>query len=411
MKQLIIGGYWASLSDTTTAYNTVSGGYTWSNVANTRIQIVSTPGILSNFAIELSEAPGGGGSYTLTILNVTQGTSLGVTIIDPDLTGINTGTLVVAAGDKIEIQSTYDAPTNTPKAWWSVLFEGDNAKESLILGVGLCASAATRYEPIAHGSNTNAALESFTYQIIPTSGTIKNLYVDLSASPGTAPDAYRFTLRVNGANSDDGVGNPLQVTIVADDTAGNDAIHSIPVSAGDYVDLMIEPLETPSSSPIVGWGMTFLADTDGESIILGQSLDKPTLAQTEYNHIITTDYSRAWTTTEGQRYTGGQSGITLKKFYVMLSEPSIDSYVLNVRATSAGGNTGITITITAGNTTGNDTINTYSIGNYDDLDISCLAAGTAVMVYWGLVCYIAAEAPLGNKSANMGSKMVAAGLI
>jgi hypothetical protein len=392
MKQLIIGGWNDALSKTSTEYNTLGGGALWTTIAGNTEQIASTPGTFSNLAVELSEAPGNSGSYTITLLNVTQSTSLAVTITDPATTNINAGTLAVAAGDIIKLQSTYSSPSATPIARWSVIFEGDNAKESLLLGKAYGQNASTRFSPLTQGANVACSTESEAYQVIPTSGAIKNLYVALNADPGTSPDAYRFTLRVNGANSDDGGGNPLQVTITADDKTGNDTAHSIPVAAGDYVDMMIEPLETPSANPYVGFGLTFVADTDGESLILGQSSDTPTLGSTEYNYLTSTYYGNAWSGSE--YYQGGQSGITLKKFYAMISDTSAQDYALNIRATSAGGNTGIAITITAGNTTGNDTSNTYDIGDYDDLSISCLATagGTARMVYWGLVCYIAGAA-------------------
>jgi hypothetical protein len=162
----------------------------------------------------------------------------------------------------------------------------------------------------------------------------------------------------------------------------------VAVVAGDYVDMMIEPLNSPSVAPYVYWGLTFVADTNGESLILGQSSATPTVGSTEYDYLATTRYNNAWSASE--YYQGGQSGITLKEFYAMLSGTSAQNYALNVRATSAGGDTGIAITITAGNTTGNDTAHTYAIGNYDDLSISCLATagGTARRVFWGLVCYI-----------------------
>ena len=69
----------------------------------------------------------------------------------------------------------------------------------------------------------------------------------------------------------------------------------------------------------------------------------------------------------------------------MLSAVSTGAYTLFIRANGAGGNTPITVTVPAGQTTGNDTTHTYNMGDYADLDISCTANGTAVMVYWGLV--------------------------
>ncbi|MDD5387646.1 MAG: hypothetical protein PHQ22_10675, partial [Sulfuricurvum sp.] len=395
MTQMISGGYNDALNNTQTEYTSLCGGYTWAT-ARVRRQVVSTSGTFGNFAVELSVAPGGGGSYTITLLNVTQATSLAVTIADPATTNINAGTLAVAAGDVIELQSTYaDAPTATPKARWSILFTGDNTKESLLLSTGASRTSATNYIPLMHGAQLSEGIETNTYQIIPTSGKIKNLYVALSADPGTNPDAYKFTLRLGNAGSGYVVGDTtLTCTITADDTTGHDTVNEITVAAGDIVDLAIEPQNTPSTAPYYYIGMTFVADTNGESLLLGSSSDSPTTGTTEYNNIVSTINSSIWTATEANVYQGGQSGITLKNLYVMLSgTPGAGkTYQLDIRATSVGGNTGITTSITgAVDTTGNDVVNTYAIGAYDDLSIGCTttAGSTARIVYWGLVCYIA----------------------
>jgi hypothetical protein len=388
MKQPIIGGFNNALSKTATEYNTLSGGRDWTNSYNSAKQLVSTPGTFSDFAVELSAAPGNGGSYTITLLNVTQSTSLAVTITDPATTNANAGTLSVAAGDVIQLRSTYSSPSATPTARWSAIFEGAYAKESLILGGGQCMKTSTQYLPIALGTNaTSNEAESNVYQVIPTSGTIKNLFVILSTDPGdVGVDAYRFTLLKYP--TDDGAATSLTVTITANDTVGSDTEHEISLVAGDYVCMMVEPLESPSATPYFWSGFTFIADTNGESLILGQSSDTPTVGSTEYNYLTSTNWGLGWSASEN--YQGGQSGITLKKLYAMLSGTSAQDYLLTVRATSNGGDTPVAATVTAGNTTGNSGDNTYAIGDYDDLSISCLATagGTARMVYWGLVCYI-----------------------
>ena len=414
MKQVIVGGYFASIPKTLTGYNTVAGGFTWATAVENMKQAVSTPGTLSNLLIELSAAPGNGNSYTITLMINGAATGLAVTISGTDTTGLNAGSVAVVAGDVIQLRSTYSGTPASSKARWSILFEGTNANESLILGTTKTNTTAIRYSPIMHGDPSGGVLENFCYQIIPTSGKIKNLYVALDADPGDAPDAYRFTLRVNGANSDDGAGNPLQVTITADDTIGNDTAHEITVAVGDYVDLMIEPLDTPSAAPRVRFGFTFVTDTDGEFLLLGQSSDTPTTTQTEYNYLVSTTYPVAWITTESQRYQGGQP-MTLKKLYVRLSNtPGIGkSYLIGVRV---NGSTRIAVTIADAATTGNNVADTWDVANFDDLNMVSTPDGTptAIMVYWGLVGFIAPPAPPyspATRSANMGSKMVAAGMI
>jgi hypothetical protein len=401
MKQLIIGGYNSVLSNTAIGYNTLGGGYTWQTAANSRKQTVSTSGTFSSLAVELSAAPGNSGSYTITLLNITQGTSLAVTITDPATTNINTGTLSVAIGDVIQLKSTYaSSPSATPIARWSAIFTGSNTSESLILSCGTSHKTIVMYYPIMHGNGDGlSSTEINTYQIIPTSGKVKNLYVVLNVDPGdpTPPaDTYRFTLRLGNAANSYVVGSTaLSCNITADSTTGYDTSDIITVAAGDIVDLMIEPLNTPATSVLAWMGMTFVADTDGESLLLGSNVDTPTIGTTEYNNIVSTGITLpAWTATEANVYQDGQSGVTLKKFYVMLSGApgASKTYQLQIRATSKPGNTGITASISgASATTDNDTTHTYNIGDYDDLTIGCTttASSAAKMVYWGLVCYIA----------------------
>lgn len=387
MQQIIIGGYDDDLSMFESKYNSLAGGAWWDSAIDATEQCVSTPGTLKNLFIELSAAPGDGQSTTFTVMKNEVATALTVTVADTATTGSDVAhEVAVVAGDVICLRAT-TFPPHGATARWSIMFEGTNAKESLILGIGYCDELETRYNPISHGASESSATENETYQVIPTSGTIKNLYINLDEDAGAPPEGYRFTLRKNG------VSTLLTVTVTANAKTGNDVAHEIAVVAGDYVDLMIEPLNNPSTSPAPwpAWGMTFVADTDGESLILGQSKDNPATGATEYHYLTTTNYNALmpWTATEADRYQGGQV-TTLKKLYVKLSAApgGGNSYQLQPRVNV--GNSGISVTISNLDTTGNDVVNTDVLANFDDLAISCTPAGTpaAAMVYWGLVGYI-----------------------
>ncbi len=390
MKQVIIGGYNGPLSATATEYNSLTCGWDWTaNVLEIK-QVVSTPGTLSNLLIELSAAPGVGASYTITLMKNDIATGLAVTISGTDTTGLDTDSVAVVAGDIIYLRSTYSGAPATPTARWSVLFEGTNTKESLILGTNYASSFGTRYAPIMHGFDQCSASEDDVYQIIPTPGKIKNLYVALAYDPGTAPDAYRFTLRKNGGST------ALTVTITADDTTGNNTVDEIVVAAGDYVDLMIERLNTPSAMGPAWVGFTFVADTDGESLLLGQSNDYPATDASEYNHLISTRWDVDWGATEANFYQGGQP-MTLKKLYVMLSgSPGAGrSYLIGARV---NGTTRIAVTIADAATTGNNVADTWDVANFDDLNMISIPSEPPEppalrKVFWGLVGYIAPAAP------------------
>lgn len=406
MKQVIIGGINSILSATATEYNPVVGGYVWTTTADNKKQVVSAPGTLSNLLVELSAAPGNGNGYTLTLMKNGTPTDLAVTISGTDTTGLDTDSVAVVAGDIIQLRCVPSGTPATPIARWSVLFKGTNANESLILGLSKGSATATRYCPVMHARNASWTAEGDMYQIIPTPGKIMNLFVALSESPGASPCAYRFTLRKNGEST------ALVVTITGPDTTGNNAVNEIVVAAGDYVNLMIEPLNTPSAEPVVWFGFTFVADTDGESLLLGQSSVSPSTAITRYNHLVSTGYNTAWDATEADMYQGGQP-MTLKKLYVKLSGAPNGgkSYLIGARV---NGTTRLSVTIADAATTGSDLVNTWDVVNFDDLNMISTPSGTptAIDVYWGLVGYIEPPPPPTIKpSGSIAAKMVAAGLI
>ncbi len=142
--------------------------------------------------------------------------------------------------------------------------------------------------------------------------------------------------------------------------------------------------------------MTFVADTDGESIILGQSSDAPSTAASEYNHLTSTAYTRAWSA-EASTYQGGQP-TTLEKLYVKLSvAPGVGkSDLIGVRVT---GSTVIAVTIAGTDTTGNNVADSQLLVNYDEVDTIFTPTDTpaATIVYWGVVGYIAAAAGWSHK--------------
>lgn len=386
MKQVIIGGYHDAPSNALTEYNTLSGGHPWASEgpydepSNGSSQVISTAGVLKNLYVKFSAAPGVGKSYTFTVMLNDIAQSLAVTISDAATTGSDTThSIAVVAGDKVQLRSTPSGTPNAPTAsQWSVMFEGNTDNESLILGCGTADSSSAYYVPISHGSNIMTTTESLVYQVIPTNGAIKNLYVRLSNAPAGA-NGFRCTLRKNGASTN------LTCTITGAATTGNDITHSVDVVAGDYVDLMLEPVGFANSAKV--WsGMTFVAAIDGESLILGQSGDTPSTAVTEYNHLTTSFFNDTWTTTEEHRYQSGQV-TTLKKLYVMLSDAPGDGKSYTIKPRVNGADSGLAVTISNTDTTGNDTSNTKELTAFDDLTILSTPASnpTASKIYWGLV--------------------------
>ena len=397
MKQVIPGGYYNLLSASATEYNCVAGGTDWYSDPDDSAQAVSTAGTIRNLRVELNDSPGAGKSYAFTLyrrvgVGAWAATALTCTIAGTAVSAADTvNEVTVAAGDVIALECV---PTGTPTtryARWTMQFEGDTASESLLLITIYASNAENRYTGVMGHLYGGTSTEADMRQVCPTSGKIKNLYAQMEVDPGTSPDAYRFTLRVNGVSS------ALTCTITADDLTGNDAAHEVTVAAGDALTLFIEPLNTPSASSYTALGMTFVADTDGESLIMGGSSDSVPSAGTEYNLLTPGAVNLLWVATESERYQLAQE-CTFKKLYMLLSAApgSGKSWTFTVRQNGASPGSGLVVVIADDATTGNDTANTIAIADGDEVDLMVVpggSPGTLTDAYWGLVCYIEAAAP------------------
>jgi len=389
MEQVIFGGYSNLLSTSTTEYNTLASGYLWTASIGRHNKVISTDGVLKNLYMKLTAAPGAGKQYEFTVMLNGVATDLSVTVTDSDTTGNNTSDeLVVTGGDKVELRCT---PTGTPastSATWSVMFSGDISAESLILGGGDGANVSneTRYAQISGGIGNWSTTEVDHTQIIPTSGTIKNFYVELQNSPDPGlSDGYRFTVRIGVASPASG----LVVEITGDDVADSDLVNTISVSAGDRITVMCEPIGTPANTARVFMGATFLADIDGESIVLGGSGRDITTGTTVYHHPSPWT-NNTWSATESGRVQLGQLCVITKLYVDLSAAPGSggDQYTLTIRTGGAGSN--VTVVITDAATTGNSSTLADSVADGELVSIQSVPAVTPATVnaYWGFVVYI-----------------------
>ena len=398
MYQQVFGGSNGSLNATNTRYNLPMSGLGWT-AENVRSNLISTDGKIFYLRVRLGAAPGAGKSYTFTMRLNGAPTTLTFTISNLETSGFDIEhSFVITGGDKISLECD---PTGTPtvtNAKWSWFFVGDNPNESLICGgsMDVLNSAATEYAALGSPYSPLTGTETNFRQIMPTSGTLKNLYVDLTLDPGGAPDAYGFTVRVN---IDSPVGG-LVVDIVADDRTGNDLVNTIAVVAGDVLTMMIEQTNTPTVTPQAIWGVTFVADIDGESVVLGGSSDDLDTAATEYNGF-SLGSSSLWGAVEGNYNNLGQP-CTLRKLHVLLENaPGVGKkYVFTIRV--AGADSNVATTVDEGNTTGNSGALTDEMGldEYAALQVVPTGAPAIGMAFWGFVSYNGPSTPEGGASAS-----------
>lgn len=387
---MIFGGYYDLLPTAATEYNSLLPGKVWHATEYYSYGLVSTDGVIKNLRVKLNDSPGAGKHYDFTLMVNGAPTALTLEIADAATSGSNmVNEIDVTGGDTVTLQCDPDGTPTARYAAWTCVFEGDTPNESLILGGSINGlnKAAIEYGQVMCQYTTWSATENDFRQVVPTAGTIKNFYVRLNMDPGDAPDAYRFTLRKGG------VSQTLTVTITADDTTGSDLVNSFAVVAGDVLTLMVEPLNEPLVAPTsAAWGMTFVADTDGESIVLGGCKDDLHATATEYNCLGGWE-GRVWVATENQRYALGQV-CTLKKLHVLLSAAPGAGNARDFAIRIAGTNV-VTLQISDAATTGDSGVlsDTVALDEYVNLRTIPTDTPDVADAYWGFVCYIAPPGP------------------
>jgi hypothetical protein len=387
-----------------TNYGVVMGWCYANPTENIAWEVIPTSGALSDLYCELSSAPGGVGK-THTIAISVNGSIVGspvVVMTNTDTTGNDTvNSIDVVAGDTVTYQIVTLSTPAAANLYASCYFTGSTSGESICLGHSDCQTGLEAWGPV-QGKASSKSPEAGNYQIIPTPGTLKSLYVALSADPGTSPDAYTFTVEHDG-----GTTTGITCTIVANNTTGNDIAHTHAMNAGEDVAISFLPVSTPSVASLAGYGLVFVADTDGESLILGGNSDNLNTSTTEYNPIQSSSGSSSWDATEANNYQL-LNACTLRKFYVELSAaPGADgdAYTFNVRVEGASPASNPEVAIVNAATTGNDTTNTATIASGNTVGIECApsVSPTSRDAYWGIVAYIASSVdyPITISGANL----------
>ena len=214
-------------------------------------------------------------------------------------------------------------------------------------GNNLVNDGTREYAGIMGGASWGTT-ESQFYQVIPTGGTLSDLHIELSGTPG-AGNSYVFVLYVDGAPS------ALTVTINDAETSDNDTSHPISVTAGQVVSLSYIGVSTPTIR-FAWWGLKWTPTIADENICLFKN-DGSDIG-TVYGGI----QGRTTCDTFENRYqqplpTAG----TFKKMYVQLDvDPGAAPDAFDYHLRENGGNTALTCTIVANGTTGNDTSNTVT---------------------------------------------------
>jgi hypothetical protein len=264
MAQPIFGMQAASISAGLTRFSGFNAGSLSPGSTITNFEApVPISGTVSNLQVSVGTAPGAGTSHTFSlIVNGVADSNFTCTIADTNTTcSDTTHSVAVSAGDRLAWRDVTTAGTVTADVNLLAKFEGSTDGEALISGTMSTTMNAnsTAYMPIfGSGSTTTPDHASTT---MPTSGTMDNMYIELSGAP-TAGKSYAFTLYKNGAAT--------SITCTISDTNENctdlsaTTGHTASFGAGDSIYLQEVPTGTPTART-AKWGFRFRPTTNGES--------------------------------------------------------------------------------------------------------------------------------------------------
>lgn len=328
-----------------------NGNSPWWTDEEVYADIISAPGKLTNFRVQVKTAPGDSKYWVFAVRKGSPGGAMATTPLGGFIIGtavlsdLDTDVVTVAAGDRVALMVYgVGTPTAAGAVYWRCDFIPDTDGETILLGDTMAYPLSSTYRNTLIGSKVPDSLVFDAETLFPTSGTLKRFYVGLQTAPGNG-NTWTLTAWKNG------IAQSLAVAISNSGTTGNDTdpAHNISIAAGDTVLIRAYASGTPASS-YATFGMTFLPDTLGEFIASATTDDATSTAQAEYQQLNCGD--SLLTVTEEEQHSLA-SEATAKKMYVSLytAPGNGNSWIFTLREGLA--DTALTVTISNTNTSGN----------------------------------------------------------
>lgn len=296
---------------------------------------------------QISAAPSVGESRIITLYKNDGVTGLQAQFDATDVVASDMADIIsVAAGDRLNLRATASGGVAAAYLRYSLQFNSTTAKQSVLSG--LCTGLSQTdilYMPLSGEGSALSATNKLSSLVMPCAGTIKNLYVWLSAAPGGAfPNARRrkFTVSLNGVNQ------TLTKTIIGANTTGSDTTHSFAVVAGDYICVECEPIADNGNPPDMSnasVSVVFESTNEGEFVV-------PVAGAGGWMPQATNKYAQIcsglalWLATEDEAY-GLSQAIKFTRLQVLLSAGvGVGSYRFALKQN--GTTTTLDVTIAAG---------------------------------------------------------------
>jgi len=242
--------------------------------------------------------------------------------------------------------------------------------------------SGTEYQMLGAYEQDWTVTEAESYQIMPTSGTLKNFNFYFENAIGIGNSAS-FTIRKNESDTD------LSILISNAETSGSDS-DTVSVSAGDKI--TIEGTINSGYGIHIGntyWNVEFTPTIVNETILLGGNGGKDMAVSGEYFYLVNGADTFGTADASYFEIVFPVSG-TIKKFYAWLeNSPGVGATrTVDVYDTSpSGGDTDLDITFGASDTTSNNTSDTVTVSAGDTFALHYGNTGspTASMISFGCV--------------------------
>jgi hypothetical protein len=295
MTTPIVSGTNLAFSTSVANYASIIGGSGGLSVNSAAIRDlpIAISGTLSNFNMNFVT---GAGSGTWAVALSVNGSTTGTPhcTVSANACSDSSDPVSVTAGNLVGLVVTpSSSPTSSTYTQWGATFVSSNSNESFLAGGGPNATTTTvNYSGIQGWSVQGVTTEAVASQVMPTGGTIDNLYVVASAAPGTSK-YYDVTVIYNGSPSTitcelTGTGSGAGIT-TCNDLSGTTG-HTQAVSEGDTISILVCPSNVAGchagSAPAAAsfrWGVRWVPTTAGQSLLLTSSSNAPGTSTTVYN--------------------------------------------------------------------------------------------------------------------------------
>lgn len=278
-----------------------------------RTMKIATTGTMGNLAV-FYPATMAAGSYLVSLYKngAQQTLQCTITVTGPVQACTNNTPISVTAGDTIGWQSVGSAGSAQTSVYISATFTSTVGQESPIFISQTSAGSpinATQYTSLGYSHPWNAT-EVNVSSVLPTGGTIDQLYLVDGAAPGGSGGSYTFTLFKNG------IATAITCIITDPGTTCNDlnAGHAVHFAGGDTVSLQAVPSVSPApvSANFSSGSVRWVPDTTNEALLLQVAQAVPAATGTRFFNAAGTGGGASVETTE---YNIAPIGMTLKNFW------------------------------------------------------------------------------------------------